>query len=83
VKQAASEEGIKLDVELPESLASVKGDREKLTQVVINLLNNALGLAICKGIIEAHNGHIMAESELGKGSTFIFRLEKWVSDKTG
>jgi signal transduction histidine kinase len=41
VKQAASEEGIKLDVELPESLASVKGDREKLTQVVINLLNNA------------------------------------------
>jgi signal transduction histidine kinase len=141
VKQAASEEGIKLDVELPEGLSSVKGDREKLTQVVINLLNNAikftprsgeisikarelngqvevkvsdtgigippedldsvfdkfyqvdstltreaggtgLGLAICKGIIEAHRGRIWAESELDKGSTFIFRLEKWVSDKT-
>jgi len=136
VKQTASEEGIKLDVELPNDLSSVKGDRERLTQVVINLLNNAikftprsgeirmkarelngqvevkvsdtgigipaedldmvfdkfyqvdstltretggtgLGLAICKGIIEAHNGHIMAESKLGKGSTFIFRLEKW------
>ncbi|MBA7557212.1 Alkaline phosphatase synthesis sensor protein PhoR [subsurface metagenome] len=136
VKQTASEEGIKLDVELPDDLSSVKGDRERLTQVVINLLNNAikftprsgeirmkarelngqvevktsdtgsgipgedlnmvfdkfyqvdstltretggtgLGLAICKGIIEAHNGHIMAESKLGKGSTFIFRLEKW------
>ena len=136
VKQAASEEGIKLNVELPEDLASVKGDREKLTQVVINLINNAikftprsgeisikarelneqvevkvidtgigippedldkvfdkfyqvdstltrkaggtgLGLAICKGIIEAHNGHIMAESEFGKGSTFVFTLDKW------
>ena len=141
VKQAASVEGIKLNVELPESLSSVKGDREKLTQVVINLLNNAikftprsgeirikarelngqvevkvsdtgigippedldsvfdkfyqvdstltreaggtgLGLAICKGIIEAHRGRIWAESELGKGSTFVFRLEKW-GDYTG
>ncbi len=135
VKQAVSEKGIKLNVEIPEGISLVKGDREKLTQVVINLLNNAikftprsgeisikarelngqvevkvsdtgigippedldkvfdkfyqvdstltreaggtgLGLAICKGIIEAHNGHIWAESELGRGSTFIFRLAK-------
>jgi len=142
VKQAAIEKGIKLNVELPEDISSVKADRERLTQVIINLLNNAikftprsgeisiktrelngqvevkvsdtgtgipaedldkvfekfyqadstltreaggtgLGLAICRGIIEAHNGHIWAESELGKGSTFIFRLEKWVSGKAG
>jgi len=35
-----------------------------------------LGLAICKGIIEVHNGKIWAESKLGKGSTFHFTLPK-------
>lgn len=33
-----------------------------------------LGLAISRLIIESHHGKIWAESELGKGSTFIFRL---------
>ncbi len=33
-----------------------------------------LGLAICKHIIRVHRGIIRAESELGKGSTFVFTL---------
>ena len=33
-----------------------------------------LGLAICKRLVEAHGGHVGAESTLGKGSTFRVTL---------
>jgi len=35
-----------------------------------------LGLSIAGGIIRAHGSEIRVESEIGKGSTFSFRLKK-------
>ena len=33
-----------------------------------------LGLAIARGIVEAHGGKIWVESQLGRGCTFFFSL---------
>ncbi len=126
---------MRIEVNFPEKLPSIMANKDKIRQVVINLLENAvkyspkngniiisgkettdgqvicikdeglgiknddlnklyekfyrseevsslgikgfgLGLAIAKGIIEAHNGKIWVESEVGKGSSFYFSISK-------
>jgi PAS domain S-box-containing protein len=35
---------------------------------------SGLGLTICRGIVEAHGGHIRVESDVGRGTAFTFTL---------
>ena len=63
----------------PESLPHVF---EPFWQVVSRAgrLGAGLGLAITKGIVEAHGGRIWVESAAGRGSTFFFTIPKAPSD---
>lgn len=48
-----------------EKFGQVEGDERRGT---------GLGLTFCKMMVEAHDGHIWVESEVGTGSTFAFTL---------
>jgi two-component system phosphate regulon sensor histidine kinase PhoR len=131
LRAQADRAGLSIDLNIPPDLPRVMGDMNRIEQVLVNLVHNAikfthqngeinisfrvqnemvlvsvrdtgigipdddlphiferfykvdkarsgggtgLGLAIAKHIVQAHGGDIWAESEEGKGSTFIFSL---------
>ncbi len=59
---------------------------EKIFDMYTRLHNNSeydgtgIGLAICKKIVNIHNGRIFVDSKKGEGSTFKFSLEKALQD---
>ncbi|WP_455885533.1 ATP-binding protein [Pseudomonas spelaei] len=50
------------------------------TQTENNPTGSGLGLYITQGIVQAHGGRIVAESEVGRGSEFRFTVPKVVED---
>lgn len=57
--------------ELPSVFDRMYRIEQRLTP---NVGGVGLGLAICRGLVEAHGGRIWVESEVGKGSTFYFTV---------
>jgi two-component system phosphate regulon sensor histidine kinase PhoR len=65
-----------------ESGARLRGSRDELASVLLNLVSNAvrytggtgLGLAIVKHVLMRHGAELVIESDLGSGSTFTVRF---------
>ncbi len=58
----------------PESLEKIFEKFCQLGSAEDRVGGTGLGLSICREIVQQHGGRLWAESEMGKGSAFIFRL---------
>ncbi len=72
VKVSVIDTGPGIEKELHELIFQKYVQGEKRDAIMSH--NTGLGLTFCKMAIEAHGGKIWVESELGKGSSFIFTL---------
>jgi two-component system phosphate regulon sensor histidine kinase PhoR len=136
LKKQAEKKGMDISVDVPDQIPDARGDETRISQVILNLVDNAikynrekgkvlitakelkddievsvedtgmgipeedipriferfyrvdkarsrelggtgLGLSIVKHIVQAHSGSVRLETELGRGSRFIFTLPKF------
>ena len=78
VEVSVSDEGVGIP---PEDLDKVFEKFYRGSQKRRRPGGTGLGLAICQSIVRAHGGRLWAESELGHGSTFRFRLPAGGTDR--
>ncbi|MFA8449072.1 MAG: response regulator [Bacteroidales bacterium] len=90
IKEESDSETIKLGFRVKDTgLGIADKDQEKVfsifsqsNQLTWNqqYLGYGLGLPICKGLVELMNGSIFLQSELGKGSEFLFTIQARIVD---
>ncbi|MFZ4798924.1 MAG: PAS domain-containing sensor histidine kinase [Bacteroidia bacterium] len=72
VRITVSDNGVGMSSEMKSKLFDIS---QKITSVgTANEKGTGLGLLLCKDFVKAHKGEIWVESELGKGSSFIFTI---------
>jgi PAS domain S-box-containing protein len=64
--------GVGIEKEVLDKLFSI--NKNITTRGTLNEKGSGLGLLICKEFIQKHDGEIWIESEVGKGSTFKFKV---------
>jgi len=58
----------------PENLERIFSEGFYADKAAPTRKSSGLGLTFCKRVVEVHRGRIRVESELGKGSTFLFSI---------
>jgi len=66
---AVADNGVGFDMEYSERIFVM------FERLIKNADGNGVGLALCKAIVDFHNGRIWAESKPGEGSTFYVAFQ--------